>query len=169
MAAQVLGRAVDHQVGPVLDRPLQIGRREGIVHRQQGAPAVGQLGDGGDVEDLQQRVGRRLDPDQLGGRAEDRGETLGAGVFGVAGDESPGLEDALQQAEGAAVEIGGGGHLVAGPQASRARPWSRPGPRRRPAPARPLRAPPGRSPARSGSGCRSASTRSPCAGRALPG
>ena len=65
MAAQVLGRAVDHEVGAELDRLLQIGRREGVVHGQQGPGLVGQLGDGGDVEDLQERIGRRLDPDEF--------------------------------------------------------------------------------------------------------
>ena len=40
----------------------------------------------------------------------------GDGVVGVAGDEPPRLEDAFEQAEGAAVQVGGGDHLVAGPQ-----------------------------------------------------
>ena len=94
---------------------------------------------------------------------------VGAGVVGVAGDQAPRLEDALEQPEGAAVEVGRGGDLVAGPQRRRGRPSSPPGPRRTPAPARPLRGPRGRSPGRCGSGCRSASTRSPCARPGPPG
>ena len=47
---------------------------------------------------------------------DDCGETLGAGVVGVARDQSPGLENALEQPERAAVEVGRGGDLVAGPQ-----------------------------------------------------
>ena len=75
---QILGRAVNHQVGPELDRPLQIGGGEGIIHGQQATAVVRQRGDRGDIDDLEQRVGRRFDPDELGGRAQDRGESFGA-------------------------------------------------------------------------------------------
>ena len=40
----------------------------------------------------------------------------GGGVVGVRGVQAPGLEDPFEQAEGAAVEVGGGGDFVAGPE-----------------------------------------------------
>ena len=43
-------------------------------------------------------------------------EPGGDGIVGVAGDEAPRLEDAFEQAEGAAVEIGRGRDFVAGPK-----------------------------------------------------
>ncbi len=89
VAAEVLRRAVDDEVGPERERLLQVRRGERVVDRQQRAGAVRQLGDGGDVEDLQERIGRRLDPDELRLRREDRREARGRGVVGVARRRGP--------------------------------------------------------------------------------
>ena len=70
VAAAVLGGGVHDHVGAEGDRLLQVRAGEGVVHDDQGAGRVGQLGDGGDVGDGQQRVGRRLDPDP-GGHARE--------------------------------------------------------------------------------------------------
>src|SRR6266545_1690309 len=116
MPAEVLRRAVNHQIGAQLDRLLQIRRDEGVIDRQRRFRLVGQVGDGGDIDDLQERVCRRLDPDELCRRRDDLAEAVRAGVFGVARHQAPRLEDPFQQAKRAAVEIGGRRHLIAGPQ-----------------------------------------------------
>ena len=46
----------------------------------------------------------------------DRAKARGAGILGVARDEAPGLEDALEQPVRAAVEVGRGDDFVAGPE-----------------------------------------------------
>ena len=78
--AEVLRRRVDDDVGPELDRLLEVGRRERVIDGQLGPVLVGDLGDGRDVEDLQERVGRRFDPDELGLR-RDEGLERGGGHF----------------------------------------------------------------------------------------
>ena len=63
VAAEVLRRRVDDDVGAELERPLEVGRGEGVVDDDQRAGLVRRLGDGADVDDVQQRVRRRLEPD----------------------------------------------------------------------------------------------------------
>ena len=65
VAADVLRGRVQHHVGAQRERGLQVGRGEGVVHHQPGAGGARDVGDRGDVGDAQQRVGRRLAPDQL--------------------------------------------------------------------------------------------------------
>ena len=64
VAAEVLRRGVDDDVGAELERPLQVRRRERVVDDDDRAGFVRRVGGGVDVDDVQQRVGRRLDPDQ---------------------------------------------------------------------------------------------------------
>ena len=64
VTVQVLGRRVHDEVGAQCQRPRQHRRRHGRVDGEPGAGAVRDLGRGGDVGDLPQRVGRRLQPDQ---------------------------------------------------------------------------------------------------------
>ena len=66
MAVEVLGRRMHDDVGAVLDRPRQHRRRDRRIDRQQRAGLVRDLGRRGDVADRPGRVGRRLEPDQLG-------------------------------------------------------------------------------------------------------
>ena len=112
MAAEVLGRAVDHKVGSKLEWLLEIGRGKRVIHSQEGAGPVSQVGKGGNIEDLQERIGRRFNPDKAHRRSDDAGKTGRAGIFGVACHQAPRFEDALQQPIGAAVQISGTGHLV---------------------------------------------------------
>ena len=69
--AEVLGRRVEHDVGAELERPLEGGRREGVVdddQRRRLARLRRAVADGRgrrrDVGDLEQRVRRRLEPDE---------------------------------------------------------------------------------------------------------
>ena len=64
VAAEVLRRRVDHDVGAEVERVLQVRRGERVVDDDLRADRVRRLGDGGDVDDVEQRVGRALDPDE---------------------------------------------------------------------------------------------------------
>ena len=85
MAAEVLGRAVHDDVRAQAQRLLQVRRGERVVHGQQGAGFAAELRDGGDIQDLQERIGRRLDPHQLGPGCNDSDKTGGSGVFCIPG------------------------------------------------------------------------------------
>ena len=60
---QILGRAVNHQVRAVLERPVVDGGRERRVHDQRHSLGLAELRDRLDVDHPQQRVGRRFDED----------------------------------------------------------------------------------------------------------
>ena len=64
VAVQVLGRRVDDEVGPELQRPLEVRGGEGVVDDRDGAARAGQLRHRRDVGDLEERVGGALDPDE---------------------------------------------------------------------------------------------------------
>ena len=66
VAAEVLGRRVDDDVGAELERALEVRRRERVVDDDERADGMRGLGDRADVDDVEQRVRRRLEPDQLG-------------------------------------------------------------------------------------------------------
>lgn len=62
MAAEVLGRAVVHKVRTVLQRALEVRAHHGIVNHDDrvGCALLHIFGDGSNINDLQQRVGGRL-------------------------------------------------------------------------------------------------------------
>ncbi len=66
LAVDVLGRGIDHTVGAELERALVERRGEHIVHHQLGAGVVGDVGDRGDVDHFQRRIGRQLQKTRLG-------------------------------------------------------------------------------------------------------
>jgi hypothetical protein len=70
VAAEVLGRAVHHEVGAERERLLQHRAGKGVVDRDQRAVIAGQRSEPGEVADPQQRVRRSLDPEQRGGLAQ---------------------------------------------------------------------------------------------------
>ena len=63
VAADVLGGGVDDHVGAVCERMLQYRGCEGVVHDHFGAVRVRHGRGGGDVGDVEQRVGRGFHPD----------------------------------------------------------------------------------------------------------
>ena len=67
---------------PMLDRPRQHRRADRRIDAEQRAGAMGDVGGRGDVGDAPGRIGRRLDPDQLG-RAGPDGGGDGVGAVGV--------------------------------------------------------------------------------------
>jgi hypothetical protein len=62
--AEVLRRRVEHDVGADLERVLEVRRREGVVDDDDRAGRVGRVGDRAQIEDVQHRVRRRLEPDE---------------------------------------------------------------------------------------------------------
>jgi hypothetical protein len=86
VATQILRGGVDHQVGSQFERSLQVGGGEGIVHgHQQLQVAAPHLrADRGDVAHVEQGIGRALQPDQPGIRADGVQEFLGISRGAVA-------------------------------------------------------------------------------------
>ena len=74
VAADVLRRRVDDDVGAVLERALQVRRGEGVVDDEDRADGVRGVGGRADVDHVQRRVRRRLDPDHPRPLVEVRGE-----------------------------------------------------------------------------------------------
>ena len=64
VAGQQLGGAVDHHIGPEVERALQQRGGEGVVDGHVHAELVGAVDQRGQVGHGQQRVGRRLQPEQ---------------------------------------------------------------------------------------------------------
>lgn len=65
MAVDVLGHGVDDNVGTVVERVLDVGAHEGVVDDDENAMAVGDLGNGLDIDQAEGGVGGGLDPDEL--------------------------------------------------------------------------------------------------------
>ena len=70
VTVQVLGQAVDDEIRAQRKRALQRRAGPGRIDRQRAPGRVGDLGQRGDVGDAQDRVGGRLDIDQLRVRAQ---------------------------------------------------------------------------------------------------
>ncbi len=105
MAAEVLRRRVDHDVGAPLERPQQIGRRDRVVHDERHARCVGHARDGLDVEDLGLRVGDGLAEEELGVRPHRRPPRVDVlGVLDEGHLEAELRQRVLQEVDGPAVE-----------------------------------------------------------------
>ena len=76
VAAEVLGRRVDDEVGAEVERLLQVRRRERVVDDEQRADGVRRVGGLANVDDVQERVRRRLDPHEPDVVAEVRREVV---------------------------------------------------------------------------------------------
>ena len=72
VAVQVLGGARDDDVGAVLQRPQQCRREECVVDDEGQATGVDKVGQGVDIDDLEQRVGKDLGEDRPRGRRDRR-------------------------------------------------------------------------------------------------
>ena len=66
LAVDVLGRRIDHAIGAERQRALVERRGEHVVDHQLGAGVVRDLGDRGDVDDFERRIGRRFQEERLG-------------------------------------------------------------------------------------------------------
>lgn len=116
VAGEVLCARLVDDVGAEVERVAEHGGEHGVVDDDEGlgVGVVGAGGDGGNVDNLDERVGRGLEQDhgRLGGDAVGDGGDL-CGVDVVDDDARVGGEVG-QQAVGAAVEVVAGDDLVAG-------------------------------------------------------
>ena len=122
MAGEVLGRRVEHDVGPQAERPLERRRGERVVdHDQRPAPALGRPPPHGlhgrrDVHQLEMRIGRALEPDQPGPLRQRLPErVLARGEIDVPGVHALAPVHPLEVAERAAVDVVADHDLVARP------------------------------------------------------
>ena len=116
MPRQVFRDAVHDDVGAEREGLLEHRRGEGVVDDDERAVLVGDVGDRLDVGHDQARVGRRLEPHQpraLGDRGAHRVEIR---RINRRDGEIEAREDAIQQAERAAVDIERDDDLVVRPQ-----------------------------------------------------
>src|SRR5204863_215968 len=112
VAADVLGRAVNDGVGAELERPLVDRRRERVVHDYERVALVGD--DLLDIDEVERRVRRRLDPDQLRVVGDRRRQRREVRLVDHRVLEAPALQDLVHQPVGAAVEVVGEHDVVAG-------------------------------------------------------
>jgi len=64
VAVQILGRRVDNRAATMVERALHIGTGEGVVGGGPDAMLAADRGDSREIDKLQHRVGRGLDPDE---------------------------------------------------------------------------------------------------------
>ncbi len=93
LAVDVFGGRVDDAIGAELHRMLQQGRREHVVDHQGRARLMHDLGDAGDVDELQRRIGRRFEERRL--RVRTQGRPPGVEICAV--DEGRGDAETRQQ------------------------------------------------------------------------
>ena len=72
LAVDVFGGGVDDAIGAELQRMLQQRRGEHVVDDERRAGPVHDLGDAGDVDELERRIGRRFQERRLGVRTQRR-------------------------------------------------------------------------------------------------
>ena len=156
MAAEIFGRGIDDHRRSVIERPHQQ-RRRGVVHDERHAERPADRRDLGDGEYNQLRIGQGLGV--IGARARICGarKILRVGGIDEAHFDALVLERIGEQIPGAAIEIGRGDDVVAGPREVLQTRTPRP-PVRSPARGRRrrLRAPRRAAPAHRWSGCRCA-------------
>ena len=102
-----------HDVGAVLDRPAEIGRRQRVVDDQRHAGAFGESRDRRDIGDDAARIGDRFDEDRLGfgrNRALEARDVVGIGPHHVPAEI---LERVVELIDRAAIELPGGDEFLA--------------------------------------------------------
>ena len=165
VAAQVLGGAVVHDVGAQLQRPLAVRAGEGVVDGDDDVARVGQARDGRDIDELEQRIGRALEPDEARALLDGGLDVVDARGVDKRETQADAFEHAVEQAKRAAVDVVAGHDVVAGARTGAAACLRRPCRWRRPVRSGRRRATPGRPRAPSGSGWPCANSRSPCVRR----
>ena len=166
VAAEVLRRRVHDDVGPEFERLLQVRRGERVVDDEPRAGLVRDRRQRRDVGDAEQRVRRRLAPDDLGLGTHRGAHRVEVGERHRRVLEPPVREHPRDQPERSAVRVAGQDHVIARAGTRRAARCPRRRARTRtPARASRPRAPRAPPPARCGSGSRCGCTRSRRAAR----
>ncbi len=114
LAVDVLGRRVDDDVGAVRERPLQERRREDVVDDGQRADLAAELGDGGDVDEVERRVGRRLEEERLGVGAHGLAPGLEVAAVDQGRGDAEARTERLDDVAAGAEHGAGGDDVVAG-------------------------------------------------------
>jgi hypothetical protein len=114
VAAEVLRRRVHHDVGAVGERSLEQRRRPRVVHHAARADVVRTRGQRGDVDHTQERVRRRLHPDDLRGGPEQALHAREVAHVARVDVQPPGREHLAREPEGAVVGIRRKQDVVAG-------------------------------------------------------
>ena len=80
LAVDVFGGRIDDAIGPELHWALQEWRGEHVVDHKGRARPMHDLGDAGDIDELERRIGRRFEERRLGVRSQGRapGVKIGA-------------------------------------------------------------------------------------------
>ena len=105
MAVQIFRHRVGGDVEAELQRPLEEGRREGVVADRDHAAARADLRQRGEVADLEHRIRRRLHPEQLGVRAHRALDRVRIGHVDERLLDPQPLEDLVREPERAAVQV----------------------------------------------------------------
>lgn len=66
MSVDILRHGVDDEVGPVVERVLDVWTHEGVIHHDQNPMAMRDISNGANIHQTEGRVRRGLDPDELG-------------------------------------------------------------------------------------------------------
>ena len=115
VAGQVLGTGFVDDVGAEVERVHQHGRHHGVVYADDGCRVgfVRHAGDGGDVADLDERVGGGLEQDKGCLVADDLADSLGVCGVDVVHDDAAVCGEVLEQSVGATVQVIASDNLVA--------------------------------------------------------
>ena len=113
MPAQVLGRRVQDDVRPKPQRLLQVRTRERVVDHGQRLAPVRDLRESRDVEHFQERIRRRLDPDELRARAQRAPRGFGLAHVDRRQRHAQPIEDSGEQAIRPAVDVVGHDDVIA--------------------------------------------------------
>ena len=114
VAVDVLGGGVQHDGRAQREGPLQGRRGEGVVHDQRDLPRPDQIGGGTDVDQPEERVGRRLEPDHARAPGERPFEMRGIAQVDEARLDAERAQDLLEEPVRAAVHVVAADDVVAG-------------------------------------------------------
>ena len=111
--AQPLGEGVNHDVGPVLDRALQVGCCEGAVDDEWQSVGMCDVGDGLDISHLQAGVADGFAEEQLGLGGDGLGKVFRiVGIYKVSLDSEL-WKDVVKLGEGSTVQVIRGHDFIA--------------------------------------------------------
>ena len=107
LSTKPLGKGMDHDTGPMLDRTGEVGGGKGTVHNQGNAMVGCDLGNGFQIGHIEARVAHRFAKEGLGLRSDRRSKILGVvGVDKVYLDPKLG-QNVIKLGIGATIEVVG--------------------------------------------------------------
>ena len=112
----MLGGGVDHHVGAELERLLAQRRGEDVVDEHLGAGGMGDLRHRGDVDQVERRVGRRLQEHRPGVRPHRRLPGREVAAFDEGGGDAVARQDGAEDDEAGAEQRPAGHDMVAAAQ-----------------------------------------------------